>query len=222
VYDGFTDAVYATEVAFTKDKPYNLLGSPDNCPFGGTGCLGTLAGQPLPTLGGIVNYDTLRVMLRMDKLLNTDRGFLRTARPALFSVQLFDTWLMGYNPRSFNDPRAVGDLPGHASVKKEHSTVATAILALNYRYDTINPTFAVGWDPSNNGGMFIPSVDFVFGEHWRLRFEGDFFFHDGDSKFADNFAIGGTPPSWTGTKDTHLFGTLANNNQFLARLTYQF
>lgn len=208
------DAVFSTEIAYTKDKPYNLLGSPDNCPFGGTGCGGTLAGQPLPSLGGVSDHDTVRAMVRMDKQLRTE-GLLGTARPSLFSVQVFDTWLLGYDKRSVGDPLAIVDGPGHAAIKKEHSTVATAILAMNYRYDTINPTFAAGWDPSNNGGFFIPSVDLVYGEHWRIRFEADLFFHDGDSKFNS-----GNP--WTASTDTHLFGYFANNNQLLMRATYQF
>lgn len=204
------DAVFSTEVAYTEDKPYNLLGSPTNCfdPANPLTC------QPLPSLGGVTEHDTIRAMVRMDKQLKTE-GWLGTARPSLFSVQLFDTWLLGYDEKSVGDPRAVVDGPGHAAIKKEHSTVATAILALNYRYDTINPTFAAGWDPSNNGGFFIPSVDLVYGEHWRLRFEADFFFHDGDSKFND-----GNP--WTTSADTHLFGYFANNNQLLMRATYQF
>lgn len=204
------DAVFSTEVAYTKDKPYNLLGSPGNCfdPANPLTC------QPLPSLGGVTDHDTVRAMVRMDKQLKTE-GLLGTARPSLFSVQLFDTWLLGYDKRSVGDPRAVVDGPGHAAVKKEHSTVATAILAMNYRYDTINPTLAAGWDPSNNGGFFIPSVDLVYGEHWRIRFEADFFFHDGDSKFSD-----GDP--WTASADTHLFGYFANNNQLLMRATYQF
>ena len=200
------DAVFSTEVAYTKDKPYNLLG----CPAPAMGC----NPAPLPSLGGVTNHDTIRAMGRMDKQLRTE-GWLGTARPSLFSVQLFDTWLLGYDEKSVGDPRAVVDGPGHAAIKKEHSTVATAILALNYRYDTINPTFAAGWDPSNNGGFFIPSVDLVYGEHWRLRFEADFFFHDGDSKFRS-----GNP--WTASADTHLFGYFANNNQLLMRATYQF
>jgi hypothetical protein len=58
-------------------------------------------------------------------------------------------------------------------------------------------------------------VDLVYGEHWRLRFEADFFFHDGDSKFND-----GNP--WTTSADTHLIGYIANNNQHHMRATYQF
>lgn len=204
------DAVFSTEVAYTKDKPYNLLGSPANC----FDPLNPLTCQPLPSLGGVTDRDTIRAMVRMDKQVRT-QGLLGTARPSLFSVQVFDTWLLGYDPRSNGDPLAIVDGPGHAAVKKEHSTVATAILALNYKYDTINPTFAAGWDPSNNGGFFIPSVDLVYGEHWRIRFEADLFFHDGDSKFRS-----GDP--WTASADTHLFGYFANNNQFLMRATYQF
>jgi len=84
------------------------------------------------------------------------------------------------------------------------------ILGLNYRNDTVNPSLALGTDVSNGGGFASPSVDFAWGDHWRFKVEGDFFFNRGH-KLPGQVE-----------QNTHLFGYLANNDQLLFRLTRQF
>lgn len=186
-YSQATDAVWSTEFAYTMDKPYNV---------------GSAAF--IPGFGGIIKKDTLRTMLRMDKQLNLQR-FIRTSRPSFFSVQLFDSWIV-----NFDQADDIVDLAGWAALKKEHSTIATVILAMNYNNDRVNPTLALGRDLSYGGGFIIPSIEFVFGDHWRLRAEADIFFDKGSNKTGE--------PS----NNTHLFGYFANNDQLAIRLTYQF
>jgi len=55
------------------------------------------------------------------------------------------------------------ELAGYGAPVKQHTTLVTMILGLNYRNDTINPSVAVGTDVSNNGGFVSPSVDFRLG-----------------------------------------------------------
>jgi hypothetical protein len=186
-YNRATDAVWSTEFAYTKDKPYNV---------------GSAAF--IPGFGGIIKKDTLRTMLRMDKQVSL-QNLLGTSRPSFFSVQLFDSWIRG-----FNEIDDIVDLAGWAALKKEHSTIATIILATNYKNDRINPTLALGRDLSYGGGFIIPSVEFAFGNHWRLRVEADIFFDRGSNTAAE--------PS----NNTHLFGYFGNNDQLVARLSYLF
>lgn len=186
-YSKATDAVWSTELAYTVDKPYNI----------GSGAF-------IPGFGGIIEKDTLRTMVRMDKQVNLS-SWLGTGRPSFFSVQLFDSWLV-----DFDKADDIVDLAGFAALKEEHSAIITAILAMNYNNDRLNPTLAAGYDLSYGGGFFIPSVQFVFGDNWRLKVEADLFFDDGSNEAGGD------------SSDTHLFGYFAHNDQLAVRLTYQF
>lgn len=204
-YHEGTDTVYSIEVAYTPNKPFNVLGAPGSS----DNALAPAYGQTLPGFGGVIQKNVLRWMVRADKNISLEK-MIGTARPSLLSVQLFDTWVVN---RDKTDQ--IVDLPGFAALKHEHAFILTGMLAMNYRYDTINPTLAGGWDATNGGGFVIPSVDVQYGNHWRLRFEGNFFFSNGNSnKWGDD--------PWRDTGDTHIFGYFANNNQLLTRLTYQF
>lgn len=188
-YSAATDAVWSTEIAYTLDKPFNV----------GTACF-----IGIPGFCGIKEKDTLRLMFRMDKQVALS-SLIGTSRPSFFSVQLFDTWILG-----FDKSDDIVDLAGYSAPKEEHNAILTVLLAMNYNNDRINPTLAAGYDLSYGGGFFIPSVEFAWGDHWRLRAEADIFFDDG------NNATGGD------SSNTHLFGYFANNDQFAVRLTYQF
>ena len=102
------------------------------------------------------------------------------------------------------------DLAGFGAPVKEHTTLLTMILGLNYSNDKVNPGLAMGTDLSNGGGFVSPSVDFSWGDHWRFKVEADFFFAHGQKQ-----------PGQV-EEDTHLFGYLAHNDQLLLRLTRQF
>jgi len=187
-YSDMTDAVWSAEFAYTKDKPYN---------FG--------SDFFLPGFAGIVEKDVLRSMIRMDKQMDLS-GVLGTSRPSLVSIQVFDTWLTG-----FDEDDDIVDLAGYAAKKKEHSTVITLMMLNYYNYDRIKPELAAGYDLSYGGGFVIPSINFAYGDHWRVRVEADIFFDDGD-----------TDPSGNGSDETNLFGYYSNNDQLSVRITYQF
>jgi hypothetical protein len=208
-YAAAIDSVLSAEVAYTRDAPYNVgLMAP-----GSTGILGappfgtenTIAG-----FGGVIRKKTLTTMLRADKNLDL-KSLLGTDRDSFSSVQIFDKWILGYNPAD-----EIVDIVGYNAAKPRHSTIVTGILVTNYANDTINPSLAIGFDVRNGGGFAIPGVDFVLGDKWRLKAEGDFFFAK-DKRQA-------SPTSLTGLSENqaHLFGALVGNDQLMFRLTRMF
>jgi hypothetical protein len=189
-YSDLADAVFSAEVAYTKDQFFNV-GS-------------NFFGGALPGFAGIIKKDTVRGMLRMDKNVDLSRVFF-TSRPSFFSVQLFDTWV-----QNFKKADDIVDNAGFGGKKQEHSAFLTAILGMNYMNDRINPSIAAGWDLSYGGQFLIPSVDFAFGDKWRLKTELDLFFPN-NSKSPGQVEQG-----------THIVGFFKNNDQLYIRLTRQF
>lgn len=203
------DSVLSTEIVYTKDAPFNVglmapgstgvLGAP---PFGSAN---TIAG-----FGGVIHKNTVTTMLRADKNLDL-KALLGTGRDSFASVQLFDKWILDYSKKD-----EIVDLVGYNAAKNRHTTILTGILVTNYANDTVNPSLAVGFDITNGGGFAIPGVDFVLGDKWRLKVEGDFFFAPDKRKAS--------PTSLTGLSENkaHLFGGLVGNDQLMARLTRMF
>jgi len=189
------DAVFSVEASYIPDATYNVgvdAGEAGGCAF-------------FPGFCGIVERDTVKLMLRLDKQVDLSR-FLGTSRPSFLSLQLFDTWIPDYKRSD-----EIVNLAGFSGRTKQHSTLLTAILGMNYHNDRINPTLAVGTDLSYGGGFVIPSVEFVYGDHWRIKAEADLFFN---RRHQDR--------ALTGFNDTNLFGYFAGNNQLAVRVTYQF
>ena len=151
------DAVFSTEVTYTKDQFYNI---------------GTQVAPdvPIPGWGGIVKKDTVRFMFRMDKQLAL-MNLLGTSQASFFSVQFFDTWI-----RDFKKSEDIVDLAGYGAAKKEHNGLVTAILGLNYMNGRVNPQLAGGIDTTYGGGFLIPSLSLAFGDKWRFNTEADLFF----------------------------------------------
>ena len=143
-------------------------------------------------------------MLRMDKRVDLS-GVLGAMRPSFLSVQLFDTWL----PK-FKASDDIVYLVGYGRQRKEHTTILTTILGLNYDFNNINPTIAAGVDLTNGGGFLIPSVEWVLGDKWRVKAELDLFFANGQKRAGQV------------EKKTSLFGYFAHNNQLAVRVTRQF
>lgn len=197
-YSPTVDSVLSAEVAYTKDQPYNV----------GTGALGApnVPGNVGLGLGGIKKKDTLTMMVRADKNLNFQEA-LGTSRPSFSSIQLFNTMVL-----NFNESDDLARLFAYGSKQKRNSTILTAFSVLNYKSDTINPSVAIGTDLTNGGGFFIPAVDFVLGDSWRLKVEADLFWV---RKSSTNLFDSDVP-------GTQLMGYFDNNNQFVARLTRQF
>lgn len=189
------DAVFSTEISYIPNSPYNVglqAGEKGGCAF-------------FPGFCGITEKDVVKTMLRMDKQLAL-QNYLGTSRPSFFSVQLFNTWIANYDRKE-----EVVNTAGFSGRAKEFSTIATAILATNYDNDRINPSLAVGTDLTYGGSFMVPSVEFAYGNNWRVRVEADLFFNDERQKRA-----------LTGFNNTNLFGFFDGNDQLAVRLTYQF
>lgn len=180
--------VWRSEVAFTPNKPYNY------------GFIGT----PSAGAGGVIEKDTVRLMLGYDRSLRSMSTGANT--PPSLSLQLFDTWLT-----NFDSSDQITDI---TAKKKEHSIVGTTIFNMNFNHDTITPSVAIIHDVTYGGGLVIPAIEYKPGSNWRFKAEAYLFYKSKDTC--------STSPSGSGYGCTHTFGTLDNNNQLVARVTYQF
>jgi len=186
--NGYLESINATfraELAFTPDKPYN---------FG-------FANTPSAGGNGVIEKDTLRTMIGLDKPLRT-QSLLGTSAPTSMSLQLFDTWIIDHE-----DSEQVVDF---GSPKKEHSSILTALMMMPFRHDSVNLTFAVIYDLAYEGTILVPGVSLSFGDHWRVMFEADFF-------NGGRYKSGPMDP-----QGQSLIGAFHNSDQALARITYQF
>ncbi|MDY6829269.1 MAG: DUF1302 family protein [Pseudomonadota bacterium] len=179
------NATFRAELAFTPDKPYN---------FG-------LANTPSAGGNGVIEKDTLRAMIGLDKPLRT-QGWLGTSAPTSISLQLFDTWILDHE-----DSEQVVDF---GSPKKEHSSILTALVMMPFRHDSVTFTFAVIYDLAYDGTILVPGLSLSFGDHWRVMLEADFF-NGGRYK--------NSPMDPQGQS---LIGAFHYSDQALARISYQF
>ncbi|MCQ9378555.1 DUF1302 family protein [Methyloversatilis sp. XJ19-49] len=202
-YSETLDAVLSAEVAYTKDQPYNAgvggFGEGNYITRGGGVCTAGLG------LCEIVKKDTLRTMLRIDKDLNF-QDLLGTSRPSFSSIQLFNTQVLNYDGNE-----QLVRLFAYGTPLNEHNTILTLFTGLNYKNDTINPGFAVGFDLSNGGGFAIPSVSVVFDDKWVAKAEADIFW-DGGKSNRQQFSGG----------ESQLFGYFSRASQLVLRVTRQF
>lgn len=205
-YAGGIDSVIRGEFAYSPNTPYNVRGFNTTFPVGpfGPPSIALLTGTA--GLGGVVEKGTIKSMIGIDKNLNLQR-FLRTNRPSLWTSQIFDQWIPHW--RESDD---LVDLFGFGAPKKEHWTVLTSVLALSYRHDTISPSFTLVYDISNKDAIFVPGIDFVLGDHWRLKVDADIMLPHSSRKPGDSGL----------ETETNLFGTFANNSQLNVRLSYYF
>lgn len=190
------DLVFSTELAYIPNAPYNvgIYGSAE-----GPGC------GLFPGFCGIEEKKLFRSMFRIDKQLDL-QSYLATSRPSFFTAQLFNNWILDYEKEE-----QLVNLAGFGGRTKEFSSLLTVALTTNYANDQINPGLAIGSDLTYGGGFVIPSAELAYGDHIRVRLEADIFFHDKDQDRP-----------LEGFNDTNLFGYYSGNDQFLARLTYQF
>jgi hypothetical protein len=144
-------------------------------------------------------------MLRIDKDLNF-QDLLGTSRPSFSSVQLFNTRVLSYD----GDEELVRLFAFGTPLNKD-STILTMFTGLNYRNNTFNPGFAVGFDLSNGGGFAIPSLSVVFDDKWVAKAEADIFW-DGGKSNRTQFSNG----------ESQLFGYYSRASQLVLRVTRQF
>lgn len=186
-YSATIDSTVNGELAFTPNEQYNY---------------GFVNGAGLD---GIKEKNTIRAMLRFDKLLPSFGSAIKTNKPPTLIFQVTDVWIPNFHRSD--------DIVDVTARRKEHSVNITSILSTNYKFDTINPTVVAAFDPTYKGALLVPYVDWVFGDHWRLHTEVQFYWDFG--RHTD-------PADGSGAMRTHGFGTLNNQNQANIRLTYQF
>lgn len=196
-YSATLDSVLSAEMAYTRDQPYNI----------GTGAFlnPTVPGNVGIGLGGVKLKDTLTTMLRIDKNLSLE-DLLGTSRPSFSSIQLFDTQVL-----NFKESDDLVRLFAYGTPLTEHNTILTAFTTLNYRNDTINPGFAVGFDLTHGGGFAIPSVSLTLDDQWLAKIEADLFW-TGDRSNKVQFS----------NQRSQLFGYFDKASQLVFRLTRQF
>ncbi len=201
-YTPIIDATLSAEVAFIPNKPYNF---------------GALKSS-LPGWAGVKTKDTLVTMFRVDKEFKWT-NFLGTNRPSLSSVQLFDTWILDHK-----DSDEIVEFASFGAVKREHTAYLTLFSLLNFKRDTINPSFVVGTDLSNGGGFGIAAVEFVFGDDWRVKMEADLWWSDGDEKKVTGTKANGglINPLGVSENSASLFDWFADDNQLVLKVTRQF
>lgn len=161
-------------------------------------------GTPLAGAGGVIEKDTARMMIGYDRSLRGLSNGVNT--PPSLSLQLFDTWIT-----DFDGDDQITDI---TAKKKEHSLIGTTIFNMNFRHDTVTPSIAILHDISYGGGLVIPALEYKPGVHWRFKGEAYIFYKSKDTC--------STTPAGAGYGCTHTFGTFDNNNQLVARITYQF
>lgn len=184
------DAVLNGEIAFQRDVPYNV-GS-------------NFFGGALPGFGGIMRKNVVVSSIRLDKQLRL-QDWLGTSAPSFASIQLFDTWI-----RNFRRSDDLVELVGYGAPVKEHTTILSGFITFTYQHGNITPQLAFGTDLSNGDAFLIPSVEFKWGNHWRLVAEADLWFPKHQKR-----------PGQIEAK-AHPLGGFAHNSQLLLRATYQF
>ena len=199
-YLGAADAVVNVEMAYLKDYAFN---------HGYANGYGFLSGSATGSAGfsGIRQKDVIRTTLRMDKNLAGLASLVGAEKPAFFSVQLFDTWIRGYDASE-----QIVNLVGFGQARKRHSALLTGILSTSFNNGKLKPELVGGADLSYGGGFLVPSLSFEIGNNWRLKTELDLFWHRGVR----------TPANAATERDASLFGYFSHNNQLYTSLTYQF
>lgn len=198
------------EVAYVPNQPYNVgtnfnLALPGlffGGPPGSAVPLGTV-----PGLGGIIEKATLRPMIGFDKTVHWTQDILKTQRPSLWTVEVFDQWIVNYD----RDDDIV-EVFGYGASAREHQPIFTTTLSLNYAHDHFNPSIALLYDLNFGDAILVPAFEYKFGDHWRFYTEASIFLPAHGVKRNQNEV----------ENDTHILGTGGNNSQLLMRVTYLF
>ena len=185
------DAVVAAELAYQKKVPYNV-GS-------------NFFGGALPGFGGIQTKNVVVTTFRIDKQFRL-MDLLGTSQASFASIQLFDTWIQGFNPSDDLVYQA-----GYGKPARRHTTLLTGFIGLNYKFGTVNPGLAGGVDLTNGDGFLIPSLEYRVGNHWRFLVEADLFFIRHQKA-----------PGQIEQSTAPLGGAFAKSNQLMLRAGYQF
>ena len=193
------DAVINVEVAYHQKKLFN------------TGTSASFAGLVFPGVAGVKEKEIIQATLRADKMLRWTQGLLGTNAPSFFTVQLFDTWIQNFDKKD-----DIVENVGYGAAAKEHQAIFTAVLALDYMASTLKPQIAAGAYLQYGDAFVIPSIAYLYGSHWRFLLEGDIFIPKHTKSPVGQPLVGETE---SGTRG---IGPLANSDQIMFRVTYQF
>jgi hypothetical protein len=207
----------AAEVVWTPERPFNrgfsgnVQGAANLAAQGGlaaafSGAFGSAGHGLSPD-----EKHQLLIMLRTESTGVRLMDLIGTGRPSFLSFQLFDRWLTDFNPGD-----EVIDTAGWNAAASEHTFIFTIVLLMNYNYDLISPGIAWGTDLTHGGGFFLPWVEFIWGDFWRLRAELNLWYapHQPTNNVHSNTAELGN--------GGHVFGLFEDQDQFVLRLTRQF
>ena len=199
--------VFRGEATYIPNRPFNVgsLGG-TYTPFGAPGFY-----VPVPGLGGITEKQVLSTLWALDWNVNWTMKWLGTQRQSLWTVEVFDDWII--NHHGGDDLVAI---VGNGATAQEHHTIFTTTLAMNYKFDNVQPTVALLYDVNYGDAVFVPSLNLRYGDHWRLYLEGNFVL----AKHTVGAVATGAGECLE--NDTHVLGLDGHNDQFLVRLTYQF
>jgi hypothetical protein len=163
----FVDAagiVVAAELAYTKNRPYNYgtYGASQLCPPLGP------VGLPVGGACGVIEKDTVRTMVRLEKTARWTQNVLGSDDATIFFLQIFDTWI-----RNFKASEEIVPSLGSTKNAKAHSPVVVfgTINGLNYVNSRVSLGGSVLVD-TNDGGMQIkPTLALKYGNNARVLFE---------------------------------------------------
>lgn len=189
------DVVLNGEIAFQHGNLFNSTTEPSS-PF-----FGALSG-----FGPVKQKDVVKTTLRIDKQLRLQE-WLGTNQASFASIQLFDTYI-----NNFNKSDQLVAFGGYPAALKEHDTILTAFIVLNYMNSKLNPMLAAGHNLSTGDSFMIPSITYQYGNNWRFIAEADLFF----TKHEPSSPTLNSPNSYP------LSDFLSNHDQVVLRATYQF
>jgi len=189
--------VYRAEFAYNWDRVFTSLVPRTN----------PALGFPLPFQ--IVEKDAWNFVLGADfspRLMDV----IGTSNASLLTFQMFDWFIPGAN----QSDRLIR-FDGSGTFDK-HNIIGTAIFSNPFLNDTLNFTIVGLVDLTEGGGMIIPSVQYDWGRHWRVKLEADFAL-GGNTTTPFQEGGAGFPPD-----EASVFGALRDDDQLLLRITYQF
>lgn len=210
----------AAEVVWTPERPFNRGFSGNTTAITNLTAQGGLAAAFSGAFGSAghglspIEKHQLLIMLRTESTGVRLMDYIGTGRPSFLSFQLFDRWLTDFSPAD-----EVIDTAGWNAAASEHTFIFTVVLLMNYNFDLISPGVAWGTDLTHGAftsGFFLPWVEFIWGDFWRLRAELNIWFSKSQ---PTNNVTANTAELGNGG---HVFGLFEDQDQFVLRLTRQF
>lgn len=185
-YSNWADMLMRTEFVYILDRPYQVGRIPGAGGF-----------------SGVIEKDTLVTMFAFEKNLGFLRDILQCREQPLLLVQYYDAWILDYKDSD--------DIPytlGATSQRHQNDPNLTVAISWTYLSGRIKPGLAGVFDLRYKGALILPSVDFEYGDHWRLRLEADLFYDNGNA--------------YSNSNDVYLFSLFGRKSQAVMKLSYLF